>query len=147
MSKSPPVPVITEVMQTNNIVSKKGTIILPFEYAETFYEIVRESAKAKNIEIPDSVFLTKGEVYYGDNEIKEVRLQGFDRNTPVPKDGNLLENPFVSELEPAMVVVEKEGKGFIQPEQAERKHLAFYLLATRVIEFLGADGSAFLESP
>lgn len=128
MSEFIPVPVITEVIEEDNSISKIGSTVRLFENARIFSDIIRQSAKLKNIDIPDSVVLLQGEVFYGNGEISEIRYIGYDANK-FDRDGNVLpEIIFKTDLTPSLEKVEINGQVFVRPENYQREHLAFYLL-------------------
>lgn len=128
MTEFIPVPVITEVIEEDNSVSKIGSAVRLFEDARIFSDIIRRSAKFKNIDIPDSVLLLSGEVFYGAGEIEEVRCIGYDASR-LDDDGNiLLESIYKTDLTPSLGKVERDGQVFARPENYQREHLVFYAL-------------------
>lgn len=131
MSEFIPVPVITEVIEEDNSVSKIGSAVRLFENARIFSDIIRQSAKFKNIDIPDSVVLLHGEVFYGNGEISEIRYIGYDASK-LDRDGNvLLESIFKTDLTLPLGKVERDGQVFARPENYQREHLAFYILPAK----------------
>lgn len=127
MKNNRKIPVVTEVFTTGSNVAPSGSLVLPFHYAAGFIEIFKESFSAVNLNVPETVELLQGEIFYGKNRIEEIRLIGYDAALLNDQENNFNEAAFQTPRKPGLKAVKTADGEKSLPEQFERFHFAFYI--------------------
>lgn len=121
------IPVVTGVKFQHNKAVCVGSYPIRAHQSHPCLQFIRETARARGVPIPESVFITAGVVFYEKGKI-EVQACGYYQSG-VPKDKSVTEDPyFQTSSRPPFFWDEESQRGGLNASDGARKHLAYFAL-------------------